>query len=902
MSIERLVRIALLRARSIVRRGDVERELDEELRYHIEQQIAQNIARGMSPDAARTAALKSFGGVEYHKEEARDRRGTRWLEDLAGDTRFAVRSLRRTPGFAVVVVLTLSLGIGANTAMFTVLRGTLLNSLPNRDGDRLIYLRQAAPGALRKNVGFSVPEVADYRAASTTISELAEYSSTTTSMPFTLIVGNNEPTRPRVAVVSGNFFDVMGVGPVLGRVLSKGDDGPSATRVAVLSYEFWRDYFGGDAGVIGRTVRINDAVVTIVGVARPTAPYPERTELFVNVASSWHHQEATMVTGRTHRMSEIFARLAPGSSLEQARAELRAIAANAYHDHPDAYAKSGQFELNVASLRSVLNERASLTFSLLMAAAALVLLIACANVANLTLIRGIAREREMLVRAALGGARGRLRRLIIAENLVLALGGGVLGVVLAAMGTRVLVSFAAQFSTQAPDIRVDGLVLAFCLGTSVLAALALSFIPRVGDSNLGSALVSGGHRFTLGRTRRRVQRSLVVAQVALSVVLLAGAGLLVRTLIGLSSVETGLRAEHVITMTVPVQGDYVRQGRKMAENLVTYERIRDIVSAVPGVSIAAIGSSAPLRTSSADMTIFVQGQTVSSNETAPHASFKAVDDHYFAASGITLLKGRAFDATDRTKSSQVAILSRALAVQLFGDADPIGRSVQANDMLMGGGPTSDWVTVVGVASNTRDKGLDGGETPTYYRPLAQSGARDPSLVVRTTVDPLALQPAIVRAIRDVYPRQVIEHVATIDQLRDEGMAPRRVTAMFVGSFGLLAFVIAMVGVAGVLAFSVSSRTAEIGIRMSLGADAVQVRRMVLLSGGVLLAAGVVIGVVGATFATRLLRNMLFDVTSHDPITFGSVALLLVAVGLAACWVPAARAARVNPASVLRSDG
>ncbi|HEY9225223.1 MAG TPA: ADOP family duplicated permease, partial [Gemmatimonadaceae bacterium] len=788
MSIDRLVRIALLRVRSIVRRDAVERELDEELQYHIEQQIEANIDRGMTPAAARTAALRSFGGVEYHKEEARDRRGTRWLEDLASDMRFALRSLRRAPGFAIAVILTLGLGIGANTAMFTVLRGTLLRPLPNREGDRLIYVRQAALGAQRRNVGFSVPEVADYRAAATTISELAEYSSTTTSMPFTLIVGDGEPTRPHVAVVSGNYFDVMGVGSAMGRVLTKDDDGPSASRVAVLSYEFWRDYFGGDAGVLGRSVRVNDALVTIVGVARPTAPYPERTELFVNVASSWHHQEATMVTGRTHRMSEIFARLAPGSTLDQARAELRAVAANAYRDHPDAYAKSGQFELSVESLRTVLNERASLTFSLLMAAAALVLLIACANVANLTLIRGMAREREMLVRTALGGARGRLRRLIIAENLVLALAGGVLGVVLAMLGTRVLVSFASQFSTLAPEIRVDALVLAFCFGTSVLAAIALSFIPRVGDSKLSAALVSAGHRLTLGRARGHVQRSLVVAQVALSVVLLAGAGLLVRTIIGLSSVETGLRAEHVLTMTVPVQGDYVRQGRKTAENILTYERIRSIVAALPGVSVSAISSTAPLSTSREDVAILAEGQIVESNQPLPHASFKAVDENYFAAAGVALLRGRGFASTDRMDNPQVAIVSRALASRLFGDDDPIGRRVGTGDML-----TSQlegrWVTVVGVASDTRDKGLDAGETPTLYRPLAQSGARDPSLIVRTSVDPMTLQPVIVRAIRDVFPRQVIEHVATIDQLRDEGMAPRRVTAMLVGSFGVLAFLI-----------------------------------------------------------------------------------------------------------------
>src|SRR5512132_2825542 len=362
---------------------------------------------------------------------------------LLADLRRAVRSLVRARGFATAVILTLALGIGANTAMFTLLRGTLLRPLPNREGERLVYLRQSAPGAQQKNVQFSVPEVADLRAGAKTLTALAEYSS---ALPFTLVGSDGQPVRVRVGIVSGNYFDVMGLEPVLGRVLSAGDDGAAAASVAVLSYEYWMERFGGDPKVVGRTVRLNDKISTVVGVVQSAPSYPRPTDVFVNTVTSPHHLSATMVTQRSHRMSELFARLSPNSTVEQARVELTRLATNMFHDHPDAYENAAQYELTLAPLRDAMNERASLMFWLLMGAAAFVLLIACANVANLTLMRGVGREREMVVRAALGASRGRLRRLLIAENLTLALIGGALGVLVAFAGLRLLVGFAAQFS------------------------------------------------------------------------------------------------------------------------------------------------------------------------------------------------------------------------------------------------------------------------------------------------------------------------------------------------------------------------------------------------------------------------------------------------------------------------
>ena len=899
MPIDRWFRIIPLRLRSLFRRRAVERELDEELQYHIEQQTAENVRQGMPPHLARAAAVRALGGIEFRKEQVRDTRGTRWLEELAGDAAFAVRSLRRSPGFTTAVVLTLALGIGANTAMFTLLRGTLLKPLPNRNGEQLVYLRQSAPGAGEGNVQFSVPEINDYRASSRTLSAIAEYS----SFALLFVVGEQPPERVLTGIVSGNYFEVMGLEPVAGRLTNRGDDGPAATPVAVLSHHFWMSHFGGDPSIVGRVVRINDKLATIIGVVQRAPHYPQRTDVFVNMVTSAHHLSATMVTERTHRMSELFGRLAPNSTVEQARLEINRIASNVFREHPGAYEKAARYTITMMPLRSALNERASLTFWLLMGSAAFVLLIACANVANLTLMRGVGREREMHVRAALGAGSARLRRLLLVENLTLALLGGALGVLVAMAGLELLVAFAAQLTTRADEIRVDRVVFAVGLITSIVAAVALAFVPRIGsERGLAASLAPAGRRTTLGRGRQRFQRTLVVAQLAVCMVLLTGAGLLVRTLGKLLAVETGVRAEHVLTMSLPVDGSMETVVFRQQENLAKYERIRDRVAALPGVEVAAVGGVAPLRSSILVLEVKAEGRVVAPNAPTPRASFKSVDPNYFTAAGMPLRKGRGFASTDRRGTPPVVVLNESFAKQLFGDQDPIGRRVAWTGELLKVTPfTDEWRTVIGVVGDTRDGGLENDPTPTMFHPYAQTLVFGGALVVRTKADPVLLQPAIARAVREVSPRQLIEKVATLEQIRDENVAPRRLNAMFIAAFGGLAMVIAMVGIAGVLAFSVSSRTAEIGIRMSLGADAGRVHRMVLGEGGILLATGLAVGAVGAVFAARLLRGLLFGVTPNDPMTLGAVASMLAAVGLAACWLPAARAARVDPAVALRAE-
>jgi putative ABC transport system permease protein len=889
------LRTAPLRLRAFFRRDLVERELDDELQYHLEQQIAKNLRHGMPADEARYAALRDLGGVELRKEQMRDTHGTRWLDELLGDLRFALRGIRRAPGFSFTIVLTLTLGIGANTTMFTLLRGTLLKPLPNRHGEQLVYLRQST--ATTPNELFSVPEIADYRAASTTLSAIAEYSSAI----FTLTGDDGLPVHAQAGIVTGNYFEVMGLAPILGRLTDRGDDGPAVPSVAVLTYEFWKEHFGGDSAIVGRTVRLDTQVSTIVGVVQRAAHYPRRTDVFVNTVTSPHHMGAAMVTSRTHRMTEVFGRLAPHTTVDRARAELARLSARLVREHPEAYGKTEKFAMSLAPLRAVLNERATRTLWVLMTAAGFVLFIACANVANLTLMRGVRRERELHVRAALGAGGWRLRRLLIVENLTLSLAGGVLGVLVSVASLKTLVAFAEQLTPRAYEIHVDGVVLAVGFATSIVAAIALSFVPRIGGA-LAPSLTAASRRITLGRGRQRAQQSLVVAQLAVCMVLLTAAGLLVRTLANLQSVDTGVRPERVLTLEMPIAGPVSAAAPSQATNLASYERIRDRVAALPGVDLATLGSDVPLRRARFEAEVAVEGVDDAPNATLPRASLKSADPGYFKAAGIPLLAGRTFTASDRAESPLVVVLNASFAKQLFGNQNPIGKRVAATGMIVKYTPVSGaWRTVVGVVGDTRDQGLEADPTPAMFEPFAQGVVYGGALVVRTRTDPVQLEPAVIRAIRQISPHQMIEKVETLEQVGDETVAPRRVNATFIALFGVLAMVIAMVGIAGVLAFSVSTRIPEIGIRMSLGADASRVRRMVLGEGGVLLVAGVLLGLGGAVVAVRVLRGMLFGVAPNDPATLVGVAVLLGVVGVIACWLPAARAAAVDPAMALRAE-
>jgi len=814
---------------------------------------------------------------------------------IFADLRYAFRSLTRAPGFALAVVLTLGLGIGANTAIFSVVRGVLLKPLPHRDGDRLVYLRHSVDGPGGENILFSVPEINDFRTGAKSLQGIAEYSGAIYTLQ-----GDDDAVRMNVGLVTGNFFQVMGLSPVRGRLLDESDDGTAVPPVMVLTHDYWQKRFGGDSSVVGTSVRLGGQAVTVVGVLQPAPFFPERMDAILNMVISEHHTSALMVQGRTHRMTEMIARLAPEVAVQQVRAEVSGIRARVQAEYPDAYDPASGYRVTVTPFQEVLGERARLTLLLLMGAAAFVMIISCANVANLTLMRGVRREHQFVVRAALGAGAGRLRRLLLAENLVLALAGAALGVLLALGGVRLLISLAERYSPRANEIRLDGMVLGFTMLLALVVALLLSFAPKLArEGSLGSWVAAGVHRVSGSLRGQRLQRALVVAQVGVSVILLTGAGLLTRTMLSLSEVDTGLDAENVLTMEVPMDFG----GREDADAKALFERMQYEIGAIPGVTEVGLGSTIPLRATQFQLEVKAEGRPLATGEAVPRAEYRTANPEYFRAAGIPLVRGREFATTDTREGPLVVILNQTLAERLFPDRDPIGQRVAwTGDVLRFIPVTGDWRTVVGVVGDTRDGGLDAAPRPVLFQPFAQElNFGGGGLVIRAAHDAPGLAPAATRVVRGITPRDPIENVLTMEQIKDESVAPRRLNATLVALFGLLALTIAAVGIAGVLAFSVSARTSEIGIRMSLGADSGAVQRMVLREGGVLLGVGLLLGVGGALVAARLIRGLLFGVAPHDPATLAGVAVVMAAVGVGACWLPALRAARIDPAVAIRGS-
>jgi putative ABC transport system permease protein len=810
--------------------------------------------------------------------------------------RYVLRSLWQSRGFTIAVVLTLGLGIGANTAIFSVVRGVLLKPLPHQEGDRLMYLRQSADGQGASNVAFSVPEIDDFREQSKTLGQIAEYS------PLTLnLVHNDEATQFDAGLVTGNYLSVMGLRPILGRPFNDADDGAGAAPVIMLAHAYWRTYFAGDSSIVGKQLRIAGRQVEVIGVLQPAPFFPGRIDALMNMVISEHHVSALMEDGRTHRMTEMIARLAPDASVEQARAEIAAITSRVHAAHPEIYPTAAGYRVAVTPLHEVLGQDARRTLWLLMGVAGFVLVIACANVANLTLMRGVRREHEMTVRAALGAGTARLRRLLLAENAVLALSGAALGLLVAYAGVGMLASFAARVSPRADEIQVDGMVLVFTLLLALAVTALLAFVPNIGKEDaLGEGLRAGGTRGGGGsKGQKRLQQALVVTQVAVSLVLLTGAGLLTRSMQKLAAVDPGLVAPNVLTMELPA--DFTQQIAP-SQIIARYERMQTELGTLPGVELVGVGSNMPLRASGFQLEVKAEGRALASGEATPTAEYRTADPGYFRAAGIPVLSGRDFSSTDHADAPKVVIINQTLAERLFPELDPVGRNIGwTGDVLRFIGISDEWRRVVGVVGNTKDGGLDATPIPAVFTPFAQGDFPTGGLVIRAGVEPSGIATAARAIVRSIDPSQPVENVMTVDEIRDESIGPRRLNALLVGSFAMLALVIAAIGIGAVLAFSVSVRTNEIGVRMSLGAAPSRVRGMILSEGGRLVTIGLVLGIVGSLALARSMQSLLFGVEPTDPTTLAAVALVLGAIGVAACWVPAMRASRIAPSEALRAQ-
>jgi putative ABC transport system permease protein len=895
----RHLRSALARLTGAFRAHEHDDDLAEELQSHIEMATAEYVRRGMAPEAALRRARLEAGGVTSAAEAVRDQRGLPWLESVAADMKYALRALRHSPAFTFVVVVTLALGIGANTAIFSVVRGVLLKPLPHRDGDRLVYLRQSMDGAGGDNIAFSVPEVLDLRAGAKSLVGIAEYS------PWTVTFRQGDDSRRvDVGLVTGNYFDVMGLSPVVGRITQPADDGGAAPPVIVLMHDFWIRRFAGDSSVIGRTITMDDRPVTVIGVLQPAPFFPARVDGLMNMSISQHHVSAQMVHGRSHRMTEVVARLAPDASIAQARAEVAAVTQRAHGQFKESYDPAAHYRVAVLPFREALGERARMTVWLLMAAAAFVMIITAANVANLTLMRGVRREHELVVRAALGAGVARLRRLLLVENLTLAFSGAVFGAAIAAGGVRLLTALVARYSTRADEIALDGTVLGFTLALSVGVALLLSFVAFLPREGTLASLISAGMRRMSGSVRRqRLQRGLVVVQVAISVVLLAGAGLLTRTMIRLSDVPTGLRTEELLTLQVPLltPTQILTDPSADVGAKARYEAIRREMRALPGVIEVGVGSPMPLRSTDVRFEMQAEDRAPAPGEAMPRVELRTAGPEFFRSAGIPLLQGREFNAGDQFGSSPVVVINKTLADRLFPGLDPVGRRVAWAGPLLKFTPLSrDWRTVVGVVAKTQDGGQDAAPREAAYLPFAQFPAIAGGFVIRADSNVAQLTAAATRIVQRLAPGAPIEKVMTLTQYKDQSISPRRLNATLISSFGILAVIIAAVGIAGVLAFSVSARTNEIGIRMSLGADRGNVQRMILREGGLLVVLGLGLGMIGSYFAVGVIRGLLFGVEAHDPLTLVGVSATMGVIGLVACWIPALRAARIDPAITMRT--
>jgi putative ABC transport system permease protein len=812
---------------------------------------------------------------------------------LKQDCAYAARMLAKSPGFTITAVLTLALGIGANTAIFSVVHSVLLRPLPYHDGQQLIFIRQQAEKVGIPDIQFSVHEVNDYREQNHTLAGLVEYH----GMSFTLF-GHGEPERVSTGVVSANYFDVFGVQPMLGRTFEPADGRPGAPPVLVLSYEYWKNNFGADPAIIGKTFEMNDKVHTVVGVLPPVPQYPDENNVYMPTSACPHRSSAMMIDNRDMRMMEVFGRLKPGVTMAQARADLATIAARLKAEYPKSYPDSVGYGATASPLQEELTHAARPTLLVLLAAAAFVLLIACANVANLTLARMARRERELAVRTALGAGRSRLLRQLLTESFLLAITGGALGLAIAYGSLGLLTQFAARLTPRAREIHVDAGVLLFtlaaALGTSIVFGTISALFSR---ANLASGLKEGSAGAGAGRARNRMRSTLMVSQIAFSFMLLIGAGLMLRSLVKMQQVNPGFVPQRVLAMRVTYNwAKYagVEQYALAAKKLL--QRVQE----EPGVLSAAVSSGYPLEPeliaagAANNSTAFqVEGRLLQPGEAPPTTSAAAASPGYFRTLGIPLLAGREFADIDDNKAPNVAIINQTVQRRLWPNENPIGKRVSYDD-----GKT--WTTVVGVVGDVREFGLDRPPISEMYVPLAQSGGLS-TLIVRTAADPQAMARRMREVVHEVDSQTAITHEMTVEQARNESLVSPRLTATLLGLFAGLALLIAAAGIGGIMALAVGQRVREIGIRMVLGARPADILRMVLGHGLALTFLGVAIGAAGALALTRLAKSLLFEVTPTDPVTFVGVAAVLVGSAVVASYLPARRAAGVDPIDALRCE-
>ena len=813
------------------------------------------------------------------------------------DLRTAFRSLARAKALAVAVILTLALGIGANAAVFALLSGVLLRPLVNRDESRLVYIQQTANG---RQAFLSVPEIGDLTSHLKTLNSFGDFS----VLNFTL-AGLGEPRTVRAGVVGGSYFQAMGLHPVLGRLLDVQDDGSGAAGAVVLTFRFWSSAFNRDPSVLGKTVRLSSLggmrSATAVGVLEPSVPYPQDTEIISNIVTSPHHLSATMVTARMHRMTDLFARLTPGTDLEAARAELESVYAGIKREHPEAYPAKADFHIRAVRLRDELTSGARTILLVLMAASVLVFVIASANVANLILARSIRRQNELGVRAALGAGAMDLRRVLLAESLLLSAAGAAIGILIARPMAAVLAQYASRYSVRALDLTVDSSILWLGAGLALASALLLAFVPRLPSVGGAHALgLASGSLRTTGTSNRKL-KVFALVQIAASFVLVSAAAAAVNTLLSLDSVRARFDTRHVLALNVPV----LRDGRTIPQIIDYYREAIRQIRGLPGVVNAAAGTVVPWRSSTGmGLEFSADRHVLAAGEKPPRANYEVVSPSFFATLGLPVLEGREFTEADRQGAEPVVIVSQSLAERMFPNGQALNHYVTWTDEMLqfapGGRPQAR--RIVGIVPDIDSRSVVTRPVMTIYHCFDQDQSfLAGRILVEARSDPYSLVQPVTRILHKLSADQPVERASTLEDIRAEVISPDRLDAMVSGVFAGVALLIAVVGVGGVLAFSVSSRIREFGIRLAVGSAPRHLLLRVMAEGAAMASGGLALGLVSGYWLARLAGTFLGDLKMPGPLPIAGAALVLLLSAVVASAIPAARAARVDVIQALRSE-
>jgi putative ABC transport system permease protein len=800
------------------------------------------------------------------------------LSGVVHDVRYAARGLRQQPGFTAAAALTLALGIGANTAIFSVVHGVLVRPLPYQQENALVVLSQRSGDESR---GFSVWEMQQYRADENTFDAVVEYH----SLNFNLL-GRGEPEMVQSGVVSWQFFDVLGVKPVLGRVFTPEDDQPNADPVLVLSFDYWQRSFDGDPEVVGQTVRMNDRVHHIVGVLPPVPHYPRHNDVYMPTVACPFRSSTRWIDNASFRGLELFGRLRSDVTIDQAEVAVAGIGGRLRHQHPENFVTFHGDTVTATSLKEAMTLRARPTLLLLMGAVGFVLLIACANVAGLTAARQLGREREMAVRTAIGAGRARLARLLITEGVLIAILGGTLGIGLAWLGMDALVAFTRQFTPRADEVRIDGVVLAFTLAVSVLTGVGFGLLPVVSSRrSMAGALTGCGRHSVATSVNARVRTALSIAQLSVSFVLLVGAGLSARSFVTLATVESGVQESRVLNVMISLPFNFT------GDVTAFYRELTARLRGVPGVLDAAIASAVPMSSDGylAREAFEIDGRDDESTKRV--ADLRFVSPGYFNTVGQPLLAGRSFDDTDTRTSNLVIVVSESLARRHFGDENPIGKT-----LVFAGGERATIIGLVGDVRQLPDQGvIDEG-----YISIVQDPGGYRNVLIRTAGDPVLLVGIVGDEVHALQPDVPVIGARTLRELRSDAVASPRIMATLMAAFAGVALLITATGVAGVISFGVRHRRNEMGIRMALGARQGMVLWMMLRQGLLLILVGAFLGAVGALCMGTAMRPLVHGVQARDPVTFVTGLVLIAGVALIATYVPARRVTSIDPVEALRA--